>query len=42
MGGMLVDDDDPVLRLGDDIGLVQLRAGNAQRPVRRRSLSRSL
>ena len=38
MGGMLVDDDDAVARLGDDIGLVQLGARNAKRKVVRRGL----
>ena len=33
---VLVDDDDAVARLGDDIVLVQLRAGGAERPVLQR------
>jgi hypothetical protein len=30
MGGVLVDDDDAVPRLGDDVGLVQLAPGGAE------------
>ncbi len=37
VGGVLVDDDDPVGGLGDDVGLVQLSPGGAERigPLRR-------
>ena len=31
MGGVLIDDDEPVARLRNDIGLVHLRAGGAER-----------
>ena len=34
MGGVLVDNDDAIAGLGDDIGFVQLRPGDTQRPVR--------
>ena len=30
MGGVLVDDDEAVTRLGEDVGLVDLRPGGAQ------------
>ena len=39
MGGMLVDDDHAVARLRHDIGLVQLGARCAERPVDRRGRS---
>jgi hypothetical protein len=32
MGGVLIDDDHAGLGLGDDVVLVQLRAGGAERP----------
>ena len=35
VGGVLVDDDDAVPGLGDDVGLVELRAGRAERMVDR-------
>jgi len=38
VGGVLVDDDDAVRRLRDDVGLVQLRPGGAERRLRRRGI----
>ena len=33
MRGVLIDDDEPVARLRDDVGLVQLRARGAERMI---------
>ena len=35
MGGMLIDDDDAIARLGDNIGVMQLRARGAERRIER-------
>jgi len=39
VGRVLIDNDDPVRRLGNDLGLVKLRPGDAQGMVAGRSFS---